>query len=72
MKLLHQTKAILLAILLGSLLLACKSGGGIGGGGLDVKLVNSASKKPANVWVFFTVEQGDDPVRRGTPPPGGF
>ena len=33
-----------------------------GGGSYNVKLVNSAQKKPNNVWVFFTVQQGDDPV----------
>jgi von Willebrand factor type A domain len=32
-------------------------------GGLHVKMVNSAQKKPNNVWVFFTVERGrNDPV----------
>lgn len=30
--------------------------------GLDVKLVNGAQKKPNNVWVFFTVMDGKDPV----------
>jgi hypothetical protein len=35
----------------------------VGCGGLDVRRVNSAEKKPNNVWVFFTVEHGkDDPV----------
>ena len=29
---------------------------------LDVTLINSASDKPNNVWVFFTVEKGDEPV----------
>jgi len=29
---------------------------------LDVSLLNSASDKPNNVWVFFTVEKGDEPV----------
>src|SRR5689334_5656953 len=34
-----------------------------GCGGLQVKLVNSAQRKPSNVWVFFTVDRGrDDPV----------
>lgn len=32
------------------------------GGGLKVTRINSAQKKPNNVWVFFTVEQGDEPV----------
>ena len=35
---------------------------GCGGGGVNAKLVNSAQKKPNNVWVFFTVQKGDDPV----------
>ncbi len=29
---------------------------------LDVSLLNSASSKPNNIWVFFTVEKGDEPV----------
>jgi hypothetical protein len=46
----------LVALLLSTLLVAC-------GGGLDVKRVNSAEKKPSNVWVFFTVERDkDNPV----------
>ena len=32
------------------------------GGGLKVTRINSAQKKPNNVWVFFTVEEGDKPV----------
>jgi hypothetical protein len=33
------------------------------GGGLNVTRVNSAEKKPNNVWVFFSVDRGkDDPV----------
>lgn len=32
------------------------------GGGLTVTRVNSAEEKPNNVWVFFTVKDGDDPV----------
>jgi uncharacterized protein YegL len=33
------------------------------GGGLNVTLINSQSKKPSNVWVFFTVDRGKkDPV----------
>lgn len=31
-------------------------------GGLNVKLINSQQKKPNNVWVFFTVMDGKDPV----------
>ena len=32
-------------------------------GGVNVKLVNAAQKKPNNVWVFFTVDRGrNDPV----------
>ena len=32
-------------------------------GGVNVKLINSAQKKPNNVWVFFTVDRGkNDPV----------
>jgi hypothetical protein len=30
------------------------------GGGLNVKVINSAQKKPNNVWVFFTVDAGKD------------
>lgn len=29
---------------------------------LTVKRVNSAEKKPNNVWVFFTVKDGDEPI----------
>lgn len=29
---------------------------------LNVTLINAASDKPNNVWVFFTVEKGDEPV----------
>lgn len=32
------------------------------GGGLKVTRINSEETKPNNVWVFFTVEQGDEPV----------
>src|SRR3954464_12137228 len=33
------------------------------GGSLNVRRVNSAEKKPNNVWVFFTVDKGkNDPV----------
>jgi len=32
-------------------------------GGLHVRMVNSAQKKPNNIWVFFTVDRGrNDPV----------
>jgi hypothetical protein len=44
-----------LVVLLGLLLAAC-------GGGLQLTKVNSAEKKPNNVWVFFTVMNGDEPV----------
>src|SRR5690349_1229924 len=37
-------------------------GVGCGAGGVNVRRVNSAQKKPNNVWVFFTVQKGDDPV----------
>jgi hypothetical protein len=43
-------------------MLLCLSLCACGGGGLNVKMINSAQKKPANVWVFFTVEAGDEPV----------
>ena len=29
---------------------------------LNVTLINAATDKPNNVWVFFTVEKGDEPV----------
>lgn len=32
------------------------------GGSLEVTRINSAEEKPNNVWVFFTVKEGDDPV----------
>ncbi len=35
---------------------------GCGGGGLTVTRINSEQKKPNNVWVFFTVERGEEPV----------
>lgn len=46
---------ILVLLILGSLPLGC-------GAGLDLHLVNSAQKKPNNVWVFFTVMKGEEPV----------
>src|SRR5215212_11556013 len=48
-----------LSLLLCSSIVACAGGGG---GGFNVKMVNSAQKKPNNVWVFFTVQKGDEPV----------
>jgi von Willebrand factor type A domain len=44
---------ILLAVLLALSSAAC-------GGGLRVNRINSAQKKPNNVWVFFTVDAGED------------
>lgn len=41
--------------LLGLAQLAC-------GGTLEVTRINSAEEKPNNVWVFFTVKDGEDPV----------
>ena len=32
------------------------------GGSLNLTRINSAEDKPNNVWVFFTVERGDEPV----------
>jgi hypothetical protein len=32
------------------------------GGGLQLTRVNTEQKKPNNVWVFFTVKKGEDPV----------
>lgn len=32
------------------------------GGGLKMTKINSDQKKPNNVWVFFTVEDGEEPV----------
>lgn len=43
-----------LAAVLALLQFACAS--------LNVKLINSAHKKPNNVWVFFTVMDGKEPV----------
>lgn len=45
---------VLLAALLALPQIACM--------GLNVKHVNGAQKKPNNVWVFFTVMDGKDPV----------
>ncbi|HSN97437.1 MAG TPA: VWA domain-containing protein [Candidatus Nanopelagicales bacterium] len=53
------TPARALCVLLAALLALA----GIGcGSGLKVTRINSAGKKPNNVWVFFTVEEGDEPV----------
>jgi hypothetical protein len=43
------------ALLALSLALGC-------GGSFEVKRINSAEDKPNNVWVFFTVKKGDEPV----------
>ena len=52
-----------LRVLCGILLLVLPLGTiGCAGGGLKVTRINSEQKKPNNVWVFFTVERGDDPV----------
>lgn len=32
----------------------------VGCGGLNVRLINAAQKKPNNVWMFFTVDAGKD------------
>lgn len=45
---------LLLAALLALPLLGC--------GGLDLKIINTAQKKPNNVWMFFSVMDGKDPV----------
>lgn len=42
---------VVIASVMSLLLTAC-------GGGLNVTLLNSAQKKPNNVWVFFTVDRG--------------
>jgi hypothetical protein len=47
---------LFVAFLLSMVLVAC-------GGGLEVRRINSAERKPSNVWVFFTVERDkDNPV----------
>ena len=47
-------------LLLAAVVLATLAGCG---GGLTVARVNSAQRKPNNVWVFFTVDKGrKDPV----------
>lgn len=43
-----------------SLLAACSLAGCVAN--LDVTRINSDQQKPNNVWVFFTVENGDEPV----------
>jgi hypothetical protein len=50
------TRALTLVVLMVSVLL-----GGCGRS-LTVTRINSSQKKPNNVWVFFTVEQKDEPV----------
>jgi hypothetical protein len=44
---------VLLAVLLALAGVGC-------GGGLRVTRINSAQKKPNNVWIFFTVDAGED------------
>ena len=51
-----RISTLLSCVALSVLLLGCL------GGGVDVKRINSAQKKPNNVWVFFTVTKGDEPV----------
>ncbi len=54
----RNLKARALALLLPALSLALAACGGV-----NVTLVNSAQRKPNNVWVFFTVDRGKkDPV----------
>lgn len=57
MKLKRMKKSVWYATLLAALLacLGC-------GGSFKVKRINSAEDKPNNVWVFFTVKKGDEPV----------
>lgn len=43
-------------------LLCTTMGLGCASSGLQVTRLNSEQKKPNNVWVFFTVEDGEDPV----------
>ncbi len=49
----------LLFAALALLWVACVTGCG---GSMQVSRVNSSQKKPNNVWVFFTVEKGEEPV----------
>jgi len=52
----HRSARVALAAALSLLMPACA-------GGLNVTRVNSAQKKPNNVWVFFSVDRGrKDPV----------
>jgi hypothetical protein len=53
--LLHRPFALLAFLALAAFLAGC-------GGGLRVTRINSEQAKPNNVWVFFTVEKGDEPV----------
>src|SRR5690606_8645745 len=42
---------------------ALAMGAGVGcGGRLQVTRINSDQAKPNNVWVFFTVERGEEPI----------
>lgn len=46
-----------------ALLIAALSAPALGcGGGMKMTVINSEQKKPNNVWVFFTVEKGKEPV----------
>jgi hypothetical protein len=60
MRLGHRFLLAPLVVLLALFQLACGGGGMFGG--LNVRLINSQQKKPNNVWVFFTVTDGKDPV----------
>ena len=53
-RLLRQLRSLVL-LLLALSALGC-------GGGLHLTRINSEQKKPNNVWVFFTVERGEEPV----------
>lgn len=54
-----RSRSAWLRIYAGLALVACLSGCG---GGLQLTRINSDQKKPNNVWVFFTVQQGQEPV----------
>jgi len=51
-----------LARVRGRLAVALVASLSLAGCALTVTRLNSAQKKPNNVWVFFTVEKGDEPV----------
>ena len=51
-----------LARMRGRLAVALVASLSLAGCALTVTRLNSAQKKPNNVWVFFTVEKGDEPV----------